>query len=299
MRRAVSARGSSREAKPRKATRLQVSDVVLSLLAILLIALTVAPLLYALALSFSSNLASVRAGVTLWPQDFSLEGYQVAWRRLQLWRPFTNSVIVTTIGTFFHVLFCATAAYVLLQQAYKLRGFTIAMIALSMSVPGEAIMVPLYLVNKQLGLLNTLTALILSGLVSGFSILLLFNYFRSVPRSLVDAARIDGANQILIFTNVFLPVSLPGLAAVALFEIVSRWNQFTAPLLYLTDERKFTVQLALQSVVSSNDSVSGADVILPNVRMAAVVIGVGILVLMFPLIQRFFVKGITLGATKE
>ncbi len=93
--------------------------------------------------------------------------------------------------------------------------------------------------------------------------------------------------------------SVPGLAAVSLFEIVGRWNQFTAPLLYITDPSKYTVQLALQRVVASNDSVSGADVVLPNTQMAAVVIAVGMLVLIFPFVQRFFVKGIVLGATKE
>ena len=147
--------------------------------------------------------------------------------------------------------------------------------------------------------MNTLTALVVSGLLSGFSIFLLFNCFRGVPRSLVDAARIDGANHLAIFFRMFLPVSLPGLAAVGLFEVVSRWNQFTAPLLYLTDERLFTIQLALQSVVSENETTSGTAAILPNVRMAAVVIGVGILVLVFPFVQRFFIKGITLGASKE
>lgn len=170
---------------------------------------------------------------------------------------------------------------------------------LTMSVPGEAIMVPLYIVNRQLGLLNTLTALVLSGLVSGFSILLLFNYFRGVPLSLAEAARIDGAGDFTIFSRVYLPISVPGLAAVSLFETVGRWNQFTAPLLYVTDPEKYTVQLALQRVVASNDSVSGADVVLPNTQMAAVVIAVGVLVLVFPFVQRFFVKGIVLGATKE
>ena len=276
-----------------------IANLGLALAALVLMALTVVPLLYALSLSFSSSLASVQRGLHLVPREFSLEGYAAAWRRLQLWRPFANSLIVTSIGTALHVLFCAGAAYALLQRTFKLRRFTVAIVALSMSVPGEAIMVPLYIVNKQLGLLNTLTALVISGLLSGFSIFLLFNYFRSVPRSLVDAAKIDGADHFTIFFRVFLPVTLPGLAAVGLFEVVSRWNQFTAPLLYLTDERLFTIQLALQSVVSENESTSGTAVILPNVRMAAVVIGVGILVLVFPFVQRFFVKGITLGASKE
>ncbi len=114
-----------------------------------------------------------------------------------------------------------------------------------------------------------------------------------------SASRIDGAGDLIIFSRIYRPISVPGLAAVSLFEIVGRWNQFTAPLLYLTDETKYTVQFALQRVVASNESVSGTDVVLPNTRMAAVVIGVSVLVLVFPFVQRFFVKGIVLGATKE
>ncbi len=279
--------------------RPSVSDVIICLLLVVIIVATVLPLLYALALSFSSNLASVRPGLHLWPSEWSVQGYETAWRRLHLWRPFANSVYVTVIGTFCHVLIAAMAAYTLLQRGFPARGLIVGLLFLTMSVPAEAIMVPLYIVNKQLGLLNTLTSLILSGLVSGFSILLLLNYFRGVPRALIDAARIDGAGDFIIFSRIYLPVSIPGLAAVSLFEVVGRWNQFTAPLLYLTDETKYTVQLALQRVVASNDSVSGGDVVLPNTRMAAVVIGVSVLVLIFPFVQRFFVKGIVLGATKE
>lgn len=286
-------------AAPKRRLQLNVSDLIICALLLAIIAATVLPLLYALTLSFSSNLASVRPGLHLWPSEWSLQGYETAWRRLQLWRPFLNSVYVTAIGTFCHVLIAAMAAYTLLQPKFPARGLIVGLLFLTMSVPGEAIMVPLYIVNKQLGLLNTLTSLVLSGLVSGFSILLLFNYFRGVPGALIDAAKIDGANDLVIFARVYLPVSVPGLAAVSLFEIVGRWNQFTAPLLYITDETKYTVQLALQRVVASNESVSGADVVLPNTRMAAVVIGVSVLVLIFPFVQRFFVKGIVLGATKE
>ena len=178
--------------------RLSLSDYLIAALLLVIVAATVVPLLYALALSFSSNLASVRAGVQLWPSEWSLQGYETAWRRLDLARPFFNSVVVTTIGTFFHVIIAAMAAYTLLQRHFPVRWLVVGLLFLTMSVPGEAIMVPLYIVNRQLGLLNTLTALVLSGLVSGFSILLLFNYFRGVPVSLVDAAPQDRPGDITI-----------------------------------------------------------------------------------------------------
>ena len=123
---------------------------------------------------------------------------------------------------------------------------------------------------------------------------MLFNYFRSVPLSLMEAARLDGAGDFTIFTRVFLPVSKPGLAAVGLFQVVGRWNQFREPLLYITNKAKSTIQIALREVSMLSDATSGTDVVLANTRMAAVVIGVSVLVLVFPFVQTLY-QGIVLG----
>jgi len=266
---------------------------------VILVLVTVIPLLNALALSFSSNMAAVQPGVHLWPKEFSTIGYQTAWRKLQFWRPFFNSIYVTAVGSFLHMAVCAMAAYCLMYGDFPLRKPIIWLMLLSMTVPGEAIMLPLYIVNRQLGLLNTFTSLIVAGMASGFTILLLLNYFRTVPVSLMEAARLDGAGDFTIFTKVVLPVSKPGLAAVGLFQIVGRWNQFREPLLYITNKAKTTIQIALREVTMLSDATSGTDVVLANTRMAGVVIGVSILIIVFPFIQKHFVQGIVLGATKE
>ncbi len=280
-------------------TKLTIADWILCCVMVILILVTVVPLLNALALSFSSNLAAVQPGIHLWPKEFSTIGYQTAWRKLQFWRPFMNSVYVTAIGSFLHMTVCSMAAYCLLHREFPLRKPIIWLMLLTMTVPGEAIMVPLYIVNRQLGLLNTYTSLIVAGMASGFTVLLLFNYFRSVPLSLLEAARLDGAGDFIIFARVFLPVSKPGLAAVGLFQIVGRWNQFREPLLYITNKAKTTIQIALREVSMLSDATSGTDVVLANTRMAAVVIGVSVLIVVFPFIQKHFVQGIVLGATKE
>lgn len=280
-------------------TKITVADWILALFMVLLILSTIVPLWNALVLSFSSNWAAVQPGVHLWPKEWSTIGYRIAWRKLEFWRPFFNSILVTTVGSFFHMFVCAMAGYTMLLPDFPLRGLVIGLMLFSMSVPGEAIMVPLYIVNKQLGLLNTYSSLIIAGMASGYTILLLFNYFRSVPLSLMEAARLDGAGDFKIFTQVFLPVSKPGLAAVGLFQVVGRWNQFREPLLYITDRAKVTIQIALREIAILDDVTSGTDIILNNTRMATVVIGVSVLIAVFPLIQRHFVQGIVLGATKE
>lgn len=295
----ASGKQGQNEAKTRPVSQITLVDWILVLIMVGLIALTAAPLLNALALSFSSNMAAIQPGIHLWPKEWSTVGYRIAWRKLEFWRPFFNSLLVTTVGSFLHMLAGSMAAYTMLHRDFPLRRTVVGLMFFSMTVPGEAIMVPLYMVNKQLGLLNTHTSLIIAGMVSGFTILLLFNYFRSVPGSLMEAARLDGAGDFLIFTKVFLPVSKPGLAAVGLFQIVGRWNQFREPLLYITDSAKITIQIALRQIAVLDTATSGTDIVLANTRMATVMIGVSILVFIFPFVQKHFVQGIVLGATKE
>jgi putative aldouronate transport system permease protein len=168
-----------------------------------------------------------------------------------------------------------------------------------MAIPGEVIMIPLYMVYKDLSLLNSLNALILSGFVSGFSILLMRNYFLSVPYEMAESARIDGAGEWRIFITLFLPLASAGLATVTLFEFVSRWNQYTAAVLYLTDTSKYTLQIALRSLIIDTSATSSSFIITNNVRMAGIVIGLLPLVVIYPFVQKFFVKGIMIGSVKE
>jgi len=271
-----------------------------NILFLLALALTmIIPLLNTFALAFSSGLASMRPEIVLWPKEFSVEGFSIVWQRMQLWLPFRNNVIVTIAGTFAHVLLSAMAGYVLVQQGLPGKKLMVSFILLTMTVPTEAIMVPLYIVNRDLGLLNTLYALIIYSLVSGFSILLMRNFFLSVPVEMAESARIDGAGDWRIFFRIYLPLAKAGLATVTLFEFVARWNSFTPALLYITDQAKYTLQIALKSMIIDTDSTSSNFIITTNVRMAGIVIALIPLIAIYPYVQRYFVKGIMLGANKE
>lgn len=265
----------------------------------LLSLLMVVPFINVLAVAFSSPLPSMTPGIKLWPDGLSVEGFRTVWVNVGLQGAFINSVIVTSIGTFLHVMLAAFAGYVLIQRNLPGKGLMIMFILATMAIPGELIMIPLFIVNRQLGLLNTLAALVFSGLVSGFSIILLRNYFQSVPYDLWESAKIDGAGDFHIFRSVYLPLSKAGIATVALFELVSRWNQFLPVILYISDSSKFTLQVALQTLVTENMGTSGTSMVTPNVRMAGIVIAILPLVMLYPLMQRYFVQGITLGSVKE
>lgn len=274
-------------------------DTVNALFLLLLVATMVVPLLNALAVSFSTNFDSMEPRIVLWPKEWSVEGYQTVWVKIKLWRPFWNNTIVTLIGTFGHVLLCSMAGYALAQQGLPGRKLIMSFILLTMMIPGETIMMPLYIVNKDLGLLNSLSALVISGLVSGLSILLMRNYFLAVPQELAESARLDGAGELRIFATLYLPLAAAGLATVTLFEFVSRWNHFTPALLYLNDSSKFTLQIALKSLIIDTAATSSNFIITKNVRMAGIMIALLPLIVIYPFVQRFFVKGIMVGSTKE
>ncbi|RAR43286.1 carbohydrate ABC transporter permease [Paenibacillus sp. MDMC362] len=277
----------------------RVFDVVNILFLLLLVSTMVIPFLNTLALAFSSNFASMQPGIVLWPKEFSLEGFSTVWNRMKLYLPFTNNVIVTVVGTVGHVFLSSMAGYVLIQKGLPGKRWMLSAILLTMMIPSEAIMIPLYIVNQDLGLLNTLSSLILSGFVSGFSVMLMRNFFLSVPYEMSESARIDGAGDLRIFFTMYLPLARAGLATVTLFEFVSRWNQFTPALLYINDSSKYTLQIALKSLIVDTDSTSSNFLITTNVRMAGIVIALLPLIVIYPYVQKYFVKGMFVGANKE
>jgi len=266
---------------------------------VLLVLVMIVPFLNVVSVAFSSRLSSLEPGIKLWPTEWSVDGFKVVWINVGLWRAFVNSVIVTSIGTILHLVLAAFAGYVLIQRNLPGKKLMIVFVIATMAIPSELLMIPLFIVNQKLGLLNSLAALVISGLVSGFSILLMRNFFASVPYDLWESAKIDGAGDFHIFRSIYLPLSTAGLATVALFELVGRWNQFLAVILYISDSSKYTLQVTLQALVTESMSTSGTAMVTPNVQMAGIVIAILPLVALYPFMQKYFVKGITLGSVKE
>lgn len=281
-------------------TRLHPALRIINAAVLVLLSLTMAlPLWNTLVLSLSSGLASMQPGLRLLPAEWSLDGYRTAWTKIELWRPFLNTVTVTAVGTLLHVLLCAMAGYALTVRHFPGKKLLVTFLFVTMTVPGEAILIPLYIVNKELGLLNTLTALVLSGIVSGFSILLMRAFFSAVPHEMRESAYIDGAGDFRILMRIYVPLAVSGIATIALFEFVGRWNQFTPALLYISDSSKYTLQVALRSLVVLSDASSGSDPATPNVRMAGIMIAILPLLVIYPFVQKYFVQGLTAGAVKE
>ncbi len=272
----------------------RLSYVIMALLA----ATMIVPFWSVLVTAFSTRFDSFQPGIHLWPASWSVEGFRTLFSRVDFGLPFTNTLIVTMTGTALHVALATLGGYVLAQPGLPGRQLIGGIILLTMTIPSQVILVPQFVVFRQLHLLNTLTALVISDAVSAFSVLLMKTYFEQIPKDVLEAARMDGARHARLVWDFYLPMALPGVMTIAAFQVVSRYNMFTEPLLFITDASKITLQIALKSVVQGKDTVSTSDFIGPNAQMAGVVISILPLLIFYPLMQRYLVRGLTIGGVK-
>jgi putative aldouronate transport system permease protein len=237
-------------------------------------------------------------GLSLLPSKFSWENYHVVFTDPFMIRPFFVSLYVTSVGTILAMLVTTMGAYVLTQKDIPGRSFFIYMILVTMVF--HAGMIPVYLVYRSLGLLNTLWAAILPLSVNAFNIILMKNFFQEIPASLIEAAEIDGCSPYGIFWKIVLPMSKPALATVGLFVIVAYWNDFFHYVIYMTDRNLYNFQVRLRELVLSDDftAIGAEQVFGRGVQNATIVVAMIPVMLIYPFLQKYFVTGINLGAVK-
>lgn len=279
--------------------RLPIPLQVLYMLVILfVVALMGLPMLNVLAVSLSTIAKSDAPGLILFPNPPTLEGYAFIWSFVNLAQPFLTTVYVSVVGTLLHVLMAALAGYILTQKDLPFRKILTSFILLTMTVPNELTMIGIYAVNKDLGLLNSYTGLIVNGMISGFSVFLMRNYFQGIPQSLAESARIDGASELTIFSKIYLRLSLPGLMTIGTLELIRRWNNINLVVTIISDMKKWTLPVVLRSILFEQTSTSGTSYIFANAKMAAVVLTAIPLVILYFFTQTFFTSGVMIGAIK-
>lgn len=267
---------------------------------LILLALTMAiPFINVLAVSFTTDLESYENAIKLFPRVPSVRGYRLLFQQVAILTPLINNIIVTVVGTSFHIFLCSMAGYVLVKERFFGKTFVVLLLTLPMMIPFEMIMIPVYVTMKMLGLIDRLLALILTNIVTTFSILLMRNYFQGIPKSLEDSALIDGASEASVLLRIYLPLALPGIATIGIFDFVDRWNQFLPAVLFINSPAHYTLQIALRSLVVSQETSSSTQQVANNTRMAGIVISVIPLVAVYIFAQRYFIKGIMVGAVKE
>jgi putative aldouronate transport system permease protein len=274
------------------------SAVNLTFLAILAMTMII-PFLNVLAVSFTTNLESYENTIKLFPREFSTIGYINLFRRVAIAGPLLNNTIVTVSGTIIHILLCSMAGFVLVRSRFPGKALAVILVTVPMMIPFQMIIIPVFVTMRRFGLTDTLYSLILIDIVSTFSILLMKNYFESIPRSLEESAVIDGANEWIVFAKVYLPLAKPGIATIGIFQFVSRWNHFLPAVLFINSTDKYTLQIALKSLVVSSELTSTTQSVANNARMAGIVVSIIPLLLVYILAQKYFTSGIMVGAVKE
>lgn len=283
--------------EPKKTFRFDLFSCINGLFFILLGIIIVVPILKILVDSVDAKAAY---GMNLWPNEFSVSGYQVILSTAALYRPFFISIITTVAGTFFGLALSTLGAYVLIQ--FEMPGRTLFSYMLLFTLIFQAGMVPTYLAMKSLGLTNTLWAVILPGSINVYNLILMRNFFEGIPQSLFESAEIDGCSPIGTFGRIVLPLSKAALASVGLMFAVYFWNQYTNFTLYITDASLQNFQVKLRSIILDDQSLaaaSSAGIFQTTVKNAAIIVVMAPFLIIYPFLQKYFVTGINMGAVKE
>ncbi len=284
-----------------------VGRIVLNVILITISVACLLPFIVVLAASVSSEKSLVTQGYSIFPMDFNIQAYRyLLVDSEQVFQSYLISLVVTAIGSPLGLLIMALVSYAMSRKQFRYRKWVAFYIFFTMLFSGG--LVPSYiLVTQYLKLKDTITVLIVPYLAVGGWILILRTYFRDLPEELLDAARIDGCGEWRTFFTIVIPLSTPGLATIGLFAMLAYWNDWFTPLLYIEQPQLYPIQYLLYTIVNNMqfmDIISqqaGLRVDPPRIpaRMAMVALTVGPILLAYPFVQRYFVRGIRLGSLKE
>jgi ABC-type sugar transport system, permease component len=262
------------------------------------------PMYHLLMVSLSSTAPANAGLVSFWPIGFTLEAYARTFDNVNFLTSLWVSVKRTVFGTGLALVVNAIAAYALSKDARVFRGRNVYLWYFVVTMLFSGGLIPSYILILKLGLMNKLMALILPGLVAVYNIILMLNFFRTVPRELEEAAFMDGAGHLRTFFSVYLPISLPSIATIALFTMVGHWNAYFDGLIYMKGAENLPLASFMQTVIVQGNMTSFDPDMIANmsqrtIRASQIFIGALPILLVYPFLQRFFVKGIVIGAVKE
>jgi putative aldouronate transport system permease protein len=287
--------------KTRKANG--VFDIVNTIILVLVGFITLYPMWYILIVSLSSAQHINAGDISFWPRGFNISAYKIVFANDKIWRSYANTLLYTVSGTIINVLMTTMCAYPLSRKDFYGRKPLTMIITLTMFVSGG--MIPLYLVIMKLHLLNTMWAIVLPPAISTYNMIVMRTSFESIPISLTESAYLDGANDIQIMQKIIMPLSKPILATMTLFYAVSHWNSFFPAMLYLNDQDKYPVQVLMRDIViagdmtsDSGDVASNINILATNYKYAVIIISIIPILLVYPLLQKHFTKGVMVGAVK-
>lgn len=272
---------------------------------LLLMAVMIYPFWYMIMGSFSDSTLTAEGGLFLRPAGFSLSAYLAVFQNVSILSGFKVTIITTVVGTFIGVFCSAGVAYSLSKKRLRGGKFISLLVLFTMLFSGG--MVPSYLLVKQLHLIDTYWAIILPATMSAWNIFVMIGFFRGIPDEVEEAAKIDGANDLTVFFRIVLPLSKAVLSTVGLFIAVGYWNDFFSSVLYATDKNMWQLQMVLKDLISNTSAaISQAGVSIGvqqevnpfTVKMASIIVSSLPILIVYPFLQKHFVKGAMIGSVK-
>lgn len=265
------------------------------------------PLIHILAISFSSNAAAQAGWVTIFPIDFTLSSYKYILTKHEFFQAFGVSIYRVFAGTVVSMILTMLSAYALSQPDHKFHARKAYSWVFILTMIFSGGLIPLFIVIKATGIYNTIWALVLPSSVQVFNVILMLNFFRGLPYALTESAFMDGATHFTILRKIYLPISKPSLATVGLFTIVFHWNSWFDGLVFISKPDKYPLQTYLRNVIQSvsatnldlNSAAVMKEISQKTLTAAQIFIAIIPILIIYPMLQKYFVSGMTLGSVKE
>ncbi|TYQ16618.1 UNVERIFIED_CONTAM: carbohydrate ABC transporter membrane protein 2 (CUT1 family) [Acetivibrio alkalicellulosi] len=279
---------------------------------VFLMLVTLYPFLNTLAISFNEGIDAVRGGIHIWPREFSLQNYRAVFVGGTIYRAFFVSVARTVLAAVLNVFLTAMLAYCLSRKEYVLNRFITVAFVLTMYF--NAGLIPNYQLIRSLNLLNNFWVYVLPAMISAFNVIVVRTYIQTIPESLIESAKLDGAGDFKIFMRIIFPLTKPALAVVGMFTIIYQWNNWFDTLLYAPSKQSLsTLQYELQKLLASSfqqntsaratSSLSAelaSDMVTPvSIQAAITVVAMVPVLCVYPVLQRYFIAGLNVGGVKE
>lgn len=281
--------------------------VIYGLIALVVIAVTY-PLWFIVVASFSDPGQVAQGNVTFFPKGFRLSGYEMIMKDERIWTGYRNSIFYSVVGTLINLIVTIPAAYALSRPEFRARRVLLLLFTVTMFFSGG--LIPTYLLFKDLGILNTMWVFLLPGAVNVFNLIIARTFFESsIPEELFDAARVDGLSYFGFFLRIVLPLSGAIIAVIGLYYFVGHWNNYFTGLVFIRDSDKLPLQNILQSILLANQSITGPSAptgqnaqelqeIADQIKYGVIIVSTLPLLIMYPFLQKYFNKGVMIGAVK-
>ena len=284
----------------------RISTIFIYMLMIIIVLICLYPVILVVSLSISDPVHVMARDVYFLPQGFSIESYAYIMNQEQLWKGYANTIFYTVVGTSINVVLTILTAYALSRPKFVLKNPVMLFISFTMFFGGG--LIPSFIINTKLGLYNSRWAMLLIGAISAYNVIVARTFLQNIPESLHESSIIDGVGEFRIFTKIYLPLSMPIIAVLILYYAVGHWNSYFNAMIYLKDQDKQPVQLYLIRIVKESDFGSmqfenvedtKKEMIALQMKYSVITVVMLPIILVYPFLQKYFVKGVMIGAIKQ